>query len=399
MNTTLIKKIVLGSFGVILLILLISYSGKLAEDVGAGEIVVIQDPIDGELHVYKTSGLQSQNFGKATHYKKSFQYWFNIAVDGEDTIDQSIPVKFYDGGHGNIYGSVRVDMPADDKSIISLHSKYGSQEAIEAQLIRPIMEKSIYFSGPLMSSKESYAEKKNDLIFYIEDQAVRGVYKTTQKDIRIKDPLTDQEKTTTVVEIVLNSSKAPIRQERSMVEECHLRLSNLSIKDIKYDKVVNDQIATQQKALMQVQTAIANAKRAEQDAITVEQQGKADAAKAKWEQEVIKAKAVTEAQQKKEVAYLEADAAEQYKRKQILEGQGDAEKKRLTMQANGALEQKLEAWKEVNKSYAEAMKSSNWVPSIVMGNAGGSNSGANDLINLLMTKTARDLNLDMTKDK
>jgi hypothetical protein len=38
--------------------------------------------------------------------------------------------------------------------------------------------------------------------------------------------------------------------------------------------------------------------------LTAEQKGKADATSAKWAQEVIKAKLVTEAQQKKEVAEL-----------------------------------------------------------------------------------------------
>jgi hypothetical protein len=180
-------------------------------------------------------------------------------------------------------------------------------------------------------------------------------------------------------------------------------LSNLSINSVDYDATVDKQIAAQQNATMQVQTAIAKAKEAEQQAITVEQQGKADAAKAKWEQEVIKAKAVTEAQQQLEVARLNTQAAEQYKRTQILEGEGDAERKKLSMVANGALEQKLEAWVAVNQAYAEAMKESIWVPTYVMGGGyggGGSNSsGASDLIQMMMAKTAKDITLDMNMKK
>ncbi len=86
-------------------------------------------------------------------------------------------------------------------------------------------------------------------------------------------------------------------------------LSNLSINSIDYDSSVEGQIKSQQSLTMQVQTAMANAKKAEQDAITTEQQGKADAAKAKWDQEVLKAKAVTAAQQQKEVAALNAQTA------------------------------------------------------------------------------------------
>jgi hypothetical protein len=89
-----------------------------------------------------------------------------------------------------------------------------------------------------------------------------------------------------------------------------LRLTQgLSLNAIDYDEAVENQIKVQQQAYMQVQTAIANSKKAEQDAITTELQGKASAAAAKWEQEVIKAQAITKAQQEKEVADLEAQTA------------------------------------------------------------------------------------------
>ncbi len=400
-----IKKIIGIVVGVILLILGISFAGRLNEEVDAGEIVVIQDPIDGDLHIYNQPGLYWQNFGKATHYKKSTQFWFTKAdPKDQESVDQSIKIRFNDGGHATISGSVRVDLPTDDKSIIELHTRYGSQEAIEQQLVKPVIQKSVYMTGPLMSSKESYAEKRNDLISYIDDQAGRGVYKTRQKETRGIDPLTGQEKTVMIVEIEKDTAKNMfLRQQESPIEDYKLTLSNLSINSVDYDATVDKQIAAQQNATMQVQTAIAKAKEAEQQAITVEQQGKADAAKAKWEQEVIKAKAVTEAQQQLEVARLNTQAAEQYKRTQILEGEGDAERKKLSMVANGALEQKLEAWVAVNQAYAEAMKESIWVPTYVMGGGyggGGSNSsGASDLIQMMMAKTAKDITLDMNMKK
>ena len=120
---------------------------------------------------------------------------------------------------------------------------------------------------------------------------------------------------------------------------------------------------------MYVQTAIAAAKKAEQNAITVEKQGEAEAMKAKWDQEVIKARAVTESEQKKEVAKLDKEAAEFKKQELILLGQGEAERKKLVMNADGALEKKLEVYKEVNLRYAEAIEKykGNWVPSVTMG--------------------------------
>jgi regulator of protease activity HflC (stomatin/prohibitin superfamily) len=119
------------------------------------------------------------------------------------------------------------------------------------------------------------------------------------------------------------------------------------------------------------------------------------------EQEVIKAQAVTEAQQQLEVATLAAKAAEQTKREQILLGEGEATRKRLVMQANGALEDKLAVWKEVNLAYANAIEkyTGNWVPTIVMGGDGKNTNGADNLISLLTTKTAKDLALDFKATK
>src|SRR5690606_17053639 len=102
------------------------------------------------------------------HYKKSNQFWFNVELndDGDTTVDKSISVKWNDGGHAEISGSARYDLPSDDEQIIKLHSIFGSQEAIENQIIKTNIEKAVYLTGPLMTSKESYAERRNDLIYY-----------------------------------------------------------------------------------------------------------------------------------------------------------------------------------------------------------------------------------------
>ena len=49
-------------------------------------------------------------------------------------------------------------------------------------------------------------------------------------------------------------------------------------------------------------------------------------------------------------------AAAEYKQEQTLRGEGDAAYKRLVMKADGALQQKLDAYIRVNARYAEAGK-------------------------------------------
>lgn len=321
-----LKKITLIALSVVALILLISYSGKMFEEVEAGEIVVIQHPLSGELDVITTPGTYSQYLGKATHYKRRTQIWFSKNSGQGDTVDQSIKVRFNDGGHAQISGSASMELPLDVKAITALHSNFGSQEAIEHELVKTVLQKAVFMSGPLMSSKESYAEKRNELINYIEDQASHGVYKTIQRDDKTFDVFTNAEKVITVVEIQKDAKGGFARVEKSPIQRYNVTLSNLSINGVDYDKAVEAQIKQQQQLVMQVQTAIANAKKSEQDALTSEQKGKADAAAAKWAQEVIKAKLVTEAQQRKEVAALQAQAAELEAKKTRIDADAEAYK-------------------------------------------------------------------------
>ncbi len=389
------------------------------EWVGAGEIMVVQFP-NGKLRFYSTPGYNAQWFGKVTKYKKRDQFWFSSK--GEEGkaggADESIKVRFNDGGHANLSGSMAWEMPIDDTHLGELHSKYGSQDAIEHQLIRTVVEKSVYMTGPLMSSAESYAAKRNDLLNYIEDQIRHGVYKTVSRDEEQRDAA-GQKKTVKVVEIV-KKGEVIERETESPINDFGLKVFNLSINEIKYDAIVETQIQAQQKQIMDIQTSIAKSKTAEQDAITAEQQGKANAAKAKWAKEVIKAEEIVDAEkqfavqmlnaqreftnaviladQKFKVSELDLRSAENKKKTDIELGQGESERRKLVMEADGALEKKLDAWVNINKEYAQALSKyqGSFVPSVVMGGGGtGTGQSPMDLINLLMSKTALDLGVSL----
>jgi hypothetical protein len=355
------------------------------ETLDASEVMCVQSPVGGKLTWHTSPGVKWQGFGKLTKYYKLETYDFNI------------PVRFNDGGHGTVVGSINFEMPLSNEALTPLHVKYGSQEAIEKQLVQTVVNKCIYMTGPLMSSKESYAEKRTSLIFYIEDQIVRGVYKTLQKEVKTTDPVTGAEKTVTVVDIVQNKDGNAARQEEAILTGYGIKTSNFAVIELKYDEAVDNQIKQQQAINMDVQTAMAAAKKAEQNAITVAKEGEANAARAKWEQEVIKAKEVTKAQQNFEVATLDAKAAEQMKRKEILLGEGESTRKRLVMQADGALNPKLEAYVQVMTAAWENIGKyqGNWVPTYVTGGSGNGTNGAMQMMEMIGIKAARDLGIDV----
>ncbi len=398
------RKIFVVGVMAVLLFIGVMASFQMFEHLDAEDLMVIQSPWSGTLTWHTSPGVKGQWFGKVTKYRKRDQFWFSTKTDQGKKIDESLQVRFNDGAHATISGSIAWEMPIDAQNLTALHVRYGSHEAILSQLVRTIIEKAVYMTGPLMSSKESYAEKRNELLGMMEDQVQHGVYRTETVQERQPDPMTGQSRVVNVVKLVLDKDGQVMRQETSPIQDFGMKTFNLSINEIKYDPEIEKQIQLQQQATMQVQLAVAKAKEAEQETITVAKKGEADAARAKWEQEVIKAKMVTEAQQKLEVARLDAQAAEQFKRAETLRGEGEAARRQLVMQADGALEKKLTAYVQVNQNYATAIQNfrGNWVPTVVMGGTNGNHvagSGAQELIDLLTVKTARELGLDMTIPK
>ncbi len=388
MDNDISMKKVFGIVAAVVLSLVALLSiGKLAENVDANEIMIVQAPLSGNLAFYTSAGLKPQLMGTITNYPKRDIYHF------------AVPVRFNDGGHGTMYGSIQYDLPLSDSLLRALHVRFGSREAIQQQVVQTVTNKSVYMTGPLMSSKESYAERRNDLIRFVEDQVQHGVYRTRSREQRVTDPISGSEKTVIVVDIVMGPNGQPERQEVSILDILGITTSNFSIDSLPYDSIVETQIKQQQVLAMQVQTSIAEARQSEQRVLTVGKNGEATAAEARWRQEAIRSESTVVAQRRLDMARLDAQAAAQERQANILRGEGEATRRRLVMQADGALQQKLEAMVRINQSYAEnfAKYTGQWVPSVVMGDGGSGRpgSGAFDLMSMLTIQTARQLGLDL----
>lgn len=385
---------------IVVMLLLVFLIPKLVENLEAGKVMIIQS-VSGELKCYTAPGPVWQGFGDVTKYPRQSAYVFDTVGTKENPgQDNGKELQFNDGGKAHLYGSVNWEMPLDCAQIIELHKTFNSPEGIEARGVAKMVNLAVYLSGPAMSSTESSAERRAELVDLINDQAQHGVHQTVTKLVDKVDPISGEKRQVAVVEILRDEKGLPRRQQGSILEQYGIHLQPISIERIAYSSTVEAQIAARQQATQQVQLAQANARKAEQDAITVAKQGEAKAAEAKWEQETIRAKEVTLAQQKLDVAVLSAKEADQYKTEQILRGQGDAERKRLVLAADGALDQKLEAYKQVNAIWATSLAQfkGNLVPGVVMGggSAGTSSaSTASTLLDLFAVKTANDLHLDM----
>ena len=386
-----VTAIICGVFTLIVLCLM----GSIAEDVKNEQIVVNQFPITGNMAYWTEPGLRWQWFGRTTKYYKTQQFWFGGKdVDGES---HGTPIKviFNDASVGYIYGSLRVVLPTDVEHLKLIQTAYNGMDRLMNDLVAQNVVKVIYASGPLMSAFESYAEKKNDMVAYITDQLTYGVYKTTVSEVESIDSFTGEVKKVKVASLVANES-APngyVRSEKSPFTSYGVVIDQVSITEITYDEKVNQQIQTQQQANMSIQTKKAEALAAQQDAIKAEAEGKAAAAKAKWEQEKIKATEVTKAEQEREVARLAAEKAEFDKKKIIAEGEAEAAANRAKVAAGLTPQERAEWDYKTRVGVAEALSKTVW-PKIVMN---GNQSGGNTAMEAIALKQMTELVNNMSK--
>ena len=389
--------VIVGIFAVVL----IACFPMIAEDMDKSKIGINQIPITGTYEYWTDGGFQWQKFGNVSIYDKTSQTWFNEIKkdsDGNPYIDNSLEnpamtITYNDKGKGFVMGSVRVEMPLETKYLERIQTHYGNQEKLIRDLVKPTLSKVVMSCGPLMSSLESVSEKRTDLIALITDQLNHGVYKTKVTTVKSINPLTGEEQLTKIAEAIPDSL-APNgikRQEESPFAFYGLKVSQLAISDTDYENATKAQISKQREADMSIVTAKAKALEAVQRTIQIEEEGKASAAQAKWEQEKIKAVEVTKAQQAFEVAELQAKEANEKAKKIIAEGKAEAEANRLKVQAGLTPQEQAEWNYKTTVGVAEALSKSEvkWVPDVMLsGNGGGNN--AMDAVGLRMVMDIAD---------
>ncbi len=389
--------VIVGIFAVVL----IACFPMIAEDMDKSKIGINQIPITGTYEYWTDGGFQWQKFGNVSIYDKTSQIWFNEIKkdsDGNPYIDNSLEnpamtITYNDKGKGFVMGSVRVEMPLETKYLERIQTHYGNQEKLIRDLVKPTLSKVVMSCGPLMSSLESVSEKRTDLIALITDQLNHGVYKTKVTTVKSINPLTGEEQLTKIA-VAIPDSLAPNgikRQEESPFAFYGLKVSQLAISDTDYENATKAQISKQREADMSIVTAKAKALEAVQRTIQIEEEGKASAAQAKWEQEKIKAVEVTKAQQAFEVAELQAKEANEKAKKIIAEGKAEAEANRLKVQAGLTPQEQAEWNYKTTVGVAEALSKSEvkWVPDVMLsGNGGGNN--AMDAVGLRMVMDIAD---------
>jgi len=370
---------------VVLAVVFLALARGIFQTNDAGWFQVKQAALTGNMSVRQNAGTYFQWFGTITEYKNVTTCGIGSHKGNGSADIEAVDVIFNDGSKAKISGLIRVKLPTTQEGAISLKREYaGGFDHFIASGIVPIVNNAIKLSANLRSAQDAYTTLA---LFQqaVEDQLRNGIY-VTKSDKVSKTTSTGDIEEQRVTVLVYGADGQPLRTPNRL-QQLGCEVLECVIDVPQFDTKVEEMIAKRKDEAMKTELSKQEAIRAKQDALTAEQQGLANVAKAKYEKEVEKVQEVTTAQKLFEVAALSAKKEDENRKAAIYIGQGQAEAARLKVAA-GLTPQEAAEWKyKTSVDVAKALAGVN-VPSIMINGGDGKAGGASPMdaigINMLL---------------
>ena len=376
-------------------------------------------------------GYHWKGFGRATAWKQAqtVQFVAGDKMDGDDTSGavQDYKIVFLGNVDCVVEASTRFRLPQGDQ-FLKIAQEYRTPENFMATALTPAIKETLQSTASLMSADDYFAGARSEFGNEFENQLRQGIYVTKRKEVQRKSVRDRNEagglvsgageedgikRVEYVTEKVLDDKGVPVRKVHQFV--------NMGVEVVEA-RITNVDPNPQYKQRMQkVQQALAELAIARQDRLKEEEQKLLVTARGEKEveqkrQETLrdqieqttkaetdKKLALINAEREKQSAAIAKQTSQELLEKAKIDSQAtktlaDAEAyaKQAVIEADGALDKKLAAYVEVQKAFAEAFSKAP-VPSVNMSGSGANGRGgeAQDFLNLLTVKAAKDLQLDM----
>lgn len=378
------------------------------------------NPAGSRTCVTQSTGNQFVQFQTGVFYAGFFakeQEWSNqISVSYIDSIPNydmkdntieigRINIRFNDATTAYASGITQYVLPSGEKEMLEVNNTHKTPEALVKRRLAPYTQECLQSSAQLMSSEMHYSGGRAQMVQDYIDQLRNGAFLLKVQKNNVYDSL---EKTYKTVYDVVNqyAKDGSPKRKFSSIKEYEISVGDAQVTDVDYqtqvDQMLSKKIAASTKASISKQELMT----AQQQGLTAEAQGKAQLVKIEYDQKQKQLVSIVAAQTQVELAEqdlqkqaIQEKAALKEASKIKILADANAYEKQRDIQANGALEQKLDAYVRVQEAWAKAATSSNWVPTYQMGNGGSSGaSNVSNMVDLMTSKFARDLNLD-TKTK
>lgn len=353
------------------------------------------------------------------------------AESDSDSTSASLPplsIMFLDQVDAHAEATVRFSIPSDESSFLKLAHEYRSPENLLRTALLPAFKETLQANASLMAAEEYYAGGRTEFNSEFENQMSNGIFLVKREEVSVQPTKTrtatanaalgtEQEeyaedvKTVFQVKKVLDKNGLP-RRKTQRFTDFGISVVSALVTGMKPNEKFIERMQLKQKA--SADRAIAREQRVQEEeqrllAIARGEREVAERqAKAKVEQiqktteaETEKQLALTSAEKLKEEAAISKETAEINLQKAKIEAQtqrtlADAEayQKKVILQADNALAQKLEAEVKIQELWADAF-AKRQVPTNVFGGAGapvGNDAETKAFMQMLTLDAAKRLN-------
>lgn len=318
---------------VVLLFLIIFGSGMIGFN-SVPNWQVVQYPW-GKVEIRDRPGVYIKWFAKVTTYPRVIEVEASPLPTETSPDDDSVLLRFNDGGRANISWLARVSLPTDEDGRRQFHRQFVGQVDNARDAIRSYLRNIITQTGPIMSSSEHQSARKAEFWRVINAQFSEGFFKMRRverktesgisdllaakaKDGELPDPiaeelggegkakdniLTELKSSETVVaaEIVLDENGEPVIAKESPLDKYGMHPLQFSITLSEYDSSTQGQFRAKKQDYLQAEKSKAAAIEFAQSTLLRQAQGDREITEREWEGRVEQAEVRIGAELKKEV--------------------------------------------------------------------------------------------------
>jgi len=395
------RKIILwGVTAFVLLIVLLAVNPFGYNDLGYREVV---ETPTGKKYVIFDNGIYLKFPGSKI---STYPNVVTISHRGENTgatVDGNlIPIRFNDATEARAQTVVRFRLPEREADMLQLHSEYINKEYLALKGLQPYTIECLKNSAQLMDSEQHYSGGRAQLSQFFQDQLEYGLFILDTKESFYRDTLTGEMKR-------IYESKRRIKEDGteerkdSDLKRFGIHIASATIENVDYEQQVNDKLKKKIEASTRESVSKQNLVTAQQEAMTAEAEGRKRLVEIEYKEKQNQTQKVVQAEtqvklavkdQEKQKIALAAARLEAQKIKALADAEAYA--KERMMRADGALDKKLETYREVQKLWAEAFMhhKGDLVPQFQTGGSNKGNAGL-DFMELMSAKAAMDLSVKM----
>ena len=329
----------------------------------------------------------------------------------------TIPVRFNDAVKAELALSARFRLPEDTDNFLKMALEFRNQDNLVNGSLIPSCMEIAKNSARLISAQEYIAGRGGELESAVLDQLEKGMYILEAEELKVQDTdsiavlqssRTIENRTLVRYEVSKRRNKdGTLMRKKHPIAEYGIVVSQATVEDVNPEQRFKEMLGKQRDAAAQASIEKERAKQAEYEKQRIIAEGEASKAsiKVNMEKEQITALITMETEKKREQVNvqkrkLELESARLKAQEVKVLADAEAYKKKKVMEADGALEMKLQTFERVHAAYATAIAGTQLVPTTYIGGSDQKGTPSSmDFINIATANMAKDLDVKIKSKK